>query len=90
MLFTCQDDPHSGNNQKQKQARQKGKDLNEAGISLELLHMGTSFDVNKFYKVKWEKFIVNECWKWYKRGFIVSGGEKCNLCFGMIICIRFM
>lgn len=50
MLFTCQDDPHSGNDQKQKQARQKGKDLNEAGISLELLHMGTSFDVNKFYK----------------------------------------
>lgn len=72
MLFTCQDDPHSGNDQKQKQARQKGKDLNEAGISLELLHMGTSFDVNKFYKVKFDELcgmlrFVPKRIRWFRR-----------------------
>ncbi|XP_069937204.1 X-ray repair cross-complementing protein 6-like [Cherax quadricarinatus] len=50
LLFTCRDNPHAADDQKQRQARQKAKDLKEAGIVLEILHMGKTFDVNKFYK----------------------------------------
>lgn len=50
MLFTCRDNPHAGDDQKQRQARRKAQDLKEAGIVLEILHMGETFDVNKFYK----------------------------------------
>ncbi|XP_068204179.1 X-ray repair cross-complementing protein 5 [Palaemon carinicauda] len=50
MLFTNCDDPHPGDNQKQRQARQKAGDLKEAGIVLEILHMGNHFDVKKFYQ----------------------------------------
>lgn len=50
LLFTNCDDPHPGDNQKQRQARQKAGDLREAGIVLEILHMGEHFDVKKFYK----------------------------------------
>ncbi|KAK7027384.1 X-ray repair cross-complementing protein 6 [Halocaridina rubra] len=50
LLFTCRDDPHHGDNQKQRQAVQKAKDLREVSISLEVLHMGENFDVKKFYK----------------------------------------
>ncbi|KAG7177194.1 ATP-dependent DNA helicase 2 subunit 1-like [Homarus americanus] len=50
LLFTCRDDPHSGDSQKQRQARKKAQDLKEAQIELEVLHMGENFNVNKFYK----------------------------------------
>ncbi|XP_042217520.1 X-ray repair cross-complementing protein 6-like [Homarus americanus] len=50
LLFTCRDDPHSGDSQKQRQARKKAQDLKEAQIELEILHMGETFNVNKFYK----------------------------------------
>ncbi|KAG7171505.1 X-ray repair cross-complementing protein 6-like [Homarus americanus] len=52
LLFTCRDDPHSGDSQKQRQARKKAQDLKEAQIELEILHMGETFNVNKFYKSK--------------------------------------
>ncbi|XP_071552521.1 LOW QUALITY PROTEIN: X-ray repair cross-complementing protein 6 [Panulirus ornatus] len=50
LLFTCRDDPHAGDDQKKRQARRKVQDLKEAGIVLEILHMGETFDVKKFYK----------------------------------------
>lgn len=50
LLFTCRDDPHAGDNQKQRQAQKKARDLKEVGISLEILHIGTNFNVKKFYK----------------------------------------
>jgi hypothetical protein len=40
----------------QRQAKAKANDLNETGIDLELMHLqqeGESFDVTKFYKVKY-------------------------------------
>lgn len=50
-LFTCRDDPHAGDEQKKRQASRKVHDLKEAGIVLEIMHMGQTFNVNKFYKV---------------------------------------
>lgn len=50
LLFTCRDDPHAGDDQRRRQAVTKAKDLKESSIALEILHMGTSFDVTKFYK----------------------------------------
>ncbi|XP_052799774.1 X-ray repair cross-complementing protein 5-like [Mya arenaria] len=53
LLFTCNEDPHTGNAQLQRQAKTKASDLNETGIDLELMHLqlpGHTFDVNKFYK----------------------------------------
>ncbi|XP_076054760.1 inverted repeat-binding protein [Oratosquilla oratoria] len=50
LLFTCNDDPHKDDYQKQRNARKKAHDLQEIGIDLEILHMGESFEVNKFYK----------------------------------------
>lgn len=53
LLFTCNDNPHAGNTQLQRQAKTKASDLNETGIDLELMHLqapGEKFDVTKFYK----------------------------------------
>ncbi|XP_052229441.1 X-ray repair cross-complementing protein 5-like isoform X2 [Dreissena polymorpha] len=53
LLFTCNDDPHAGNQQLQRQAKTKASDLKETGIELELMHLqlpGDKFDVSKFYK----------------------------------------
>ncbi|XP_050410983.1 X-ray repair cross-complementing protein 5 isoform X2 [Patella vulgata] len=53
LLFTNNDDPHSSNQQLQRQARTKASDLNETGIDLELMHLqkpGQNFDVSKFWK----------------------------------------
>lgn len=53
LLFTCNDNPHAGNQQLQLQAKTKARDLNETGIELELMHLqlsGETFDVTKFYK----------------------------------------
>ncbi|XP_060576657.1 X-ray repair cross-complementing protein 6-like [Ruditapes philippinarum] len=53
LLFTCNDNPHAGNQQLQRQAKTKASDLNETGIDLELMHLqlpGETFDVTKFYK----------------------------------------
>ncbi|KAL4225555.1 X-ray repair cross-complementing protein 6 [Mactra antiquata] len=53
LLFTCNDNPHEGNQQLQRQAKTKASDLNETGVDLELMHLqipGSTFDVSKFYK----------------------------------------
>lgn len=53
LLFTCNDNPHAGNAELQRQAKTKGSDLYETGIDLELMHLlppGGSFSVDKFYK----------------------------------------
>jgi len=49
LLFTVNDDPHAINRELQKRALKKAKDLSEIGIELEVLPMGRSFDVRKFY-----------------------------------------
>jgi hypothetical protein len=51
MLFTNTDNPHSGSQQKQHQARIKAADLGQLDIDVELLHMGSNFDSSLFYKV---------------------------------------
>ena len=51
LLLTCQDDPHSGDQHKKNQIRKKVQDLREAEVNFEVLHLGTGFDINKFYKV---------------------------------------
>ena len=50
LLFTATDDPHANDKELKKRALKKSKDLSEIGIELELLHLGNSFDVNKFYR----------------------------------------
>lgn len=53
LLFTCNDNPHAGNTQLQRQAKTKASDLYETGIDLELIHLqlpGEKFDIAKFYK----------------------------------------
>ena len=50
MKFTCDDDPHHGNDSLKKQAIKKANDLAETKISLELLPVGKAdFDARKFY-----------------------------------------
>ncbi|KAJ9573651.1 hypothetical protein L9F63_008992 [Diploptera punctata] len=50
LLFTNNDNPHSGSPNKQHQARIKAKDLGQTEIDLELLHIGSSFNSEIFYK----------------------------------------
>lgn len=50
LLFTTTDEPHANDRELQKRALKKSKDLSEIGIELELLHLGNSFDVDKFYR----------------------------------------
>ena len=50
LKFTCDDDPHHGNDSLKKQAIKKANDLAETKISLELLPVGKAdFDARKFY-----------------------------------------
>lgn len=49
LLFTSTDDPHSDNKELKRRALQKSKDLQDTHVELELLHLGQSFDVFKFY-----------------------------------------
>lgn len=50
LLFTCRDDPHGQDEQRQRQAVAKAQDLKESYITLEILHMGATFNLDKFYK----------------------------------------
>lgn len=51
LLFTCRDAPHVTNaDHLARQALQKARDLDDAGIDLELLSLGSSFDASKFYR----------------------------------------
>ncbi|KAK4323484.1 hypothetical protein Pmani_005799 [Petrolisthes manimaculis] len=50
LMLTCRDDPHPGEVQQHRRAKNKARDLREAEVVLEILHLGTSFDINKFYK----------------------------------------
>ncbi|XP_018013106.1 X-ray repair cross-complementing protein 6-like [Hyalella azteca] len=51
LLFTCRDEPHSSNAvDLAKKAKCKARDLDDAGIDLELLGLGANFDASKFYK----------------------------------------
>lgn len=53
ILFTNNDDPHSGNQQFQRHAKEKAKDLKDLGIVIELVNLkmeGSTFDVATFYR----------------------------------------
>ncbi|XP_053577291.1 LOW QUALITY PROTEIN: X-ray repair cross-complementing protein 6 [Bombina bombina] len=52
MLFTNEDNPHSNDAAKAKQARVKAEDLKEMGIFLDLMHLDKDggFDVSLFYR----------------------------------------
>ncbi|KAM8931167.1 X-ray repair cross-complementing protein 6 isoform 2-T2 [Pelodytes ibericus] len=52
MLFTNEDDPHSGDTAKTTLARSKAKDLREMGIFLDLMHLEKDggFDISLFYR----------------------------------------
>ena len=50
LLFTNNDHPHERRPDLQRQARAKAKDLAENNIDIELMHMGSNFDISKFYQ----------------------------------------
>ncbi|CAL1529577.1 unnamed protein product [Lymnaea stagnalis] len=53
LVFTNNDEPHSGNTKLKTLAETKALDLSNNGIDLELMHLqlpGQTFDINKFYK----------------------------------------
>ncbi|XP_030256553.1 X-ray repair cross-complementing protein 6 [Sparus aurata] len=52
MIFTCRDEPHEGDNTKDRQARTKASDLKETGVVIDLLHLMKpgGFDVSRFFR----------------------------------------
>ncbi|XP_036938201.1 X-ray repair cross-complementing protein 6 [Acanthopagrus latus] len=52
MIFTCRDEPHGGDNTKDRQARTKANDLKETGVVIDLLHLMKpgGFDVSRFFR----------------------------------------
>ncbi|RXN04665.1 X-ray repair cross-complementing 6 [Labeo rohita] len=51
MIFTCRDNPHGGDNAKDRQARTKAADLKETGVVIDLMHLTKpgGFDVSLFF-----------------------------------------
>ncbi|KAM6964284.1 X-ray repair cross-complementing protein 6 [Tautogolabrus adspersus] len=52
MIFTCRDEPHSGDSAKDRQARTKASDLKETGVIIDLMHLMKpgGFDVAPFFR----------------------------------------
>ncbi|KAK5850509.1 hypothetical protein PBY51_001384 [Eleginops maclovinus] len=52
MIFTCRDEPHSGDSAKNRQARTKAGDLKETGVVIDLMHLMKpgGFDVALFFR----------------------------------------
>ncbi|KAL7641263.1 UNVERIFIED_CONTAM: hypothetical protein RMT77_008401 [Armadillidium vulgare] len=50
LIFTCDDDPHSRDDHKKKQAIKSAKDLQEIETRIETLPLKKDFDFTKFYK----------------------------------------
>lgn len=52
MIFTCRDQPHSGDSVKDRQARTKASDLKETGVVIDLMHLMKpgGFDVSLFFR----------------------------------------
>ncbi|XP_051524141.1 X-ray repair cross-complementing protein 5-like [Myxocyprinus asiaticus] len=51
MIFTCRDNPHGGDNAKDRQARTKAADLKETGVVVDLMHLTKpgGFNVSLFF-----------------------------------------
>ncbi|XP_067344401.1 X-ray repair cross-complementing protein 6 isoform X2 [Channa argus] len=51
MIFTCRDEPHSGDSTKDRQARTKASDLKETGVVIDLMHLMKpgGFDASLFF-----------------------------------------
>ncbi|XP_066520939.1 X-ray repair cross-complementing protein 6 isoform X2 [Hoplias malabaricus] len=51
MIFTCKDDPHDGDSNRDRQARTKAGDLKETGVVIDLMHLTKpgGFDVSLFF-----------------------------------------
>uniref|UniRef100_A0A8C5GZQ6 DNA helicase n=1 Tax=Gouania willdenowi TaxID=441366 RepID=A0A8C5GZQ6_GOUWI len=52
MIFTCREQPHGGDNVKDRQARTKASDLKETGVVIDLIHLMKpgGFDVSLFFR----------------------------------------
>ncbi|KAM4716153.1 X-ray repair cross-complementing protein 6 isoform 1-T2 [Anableps anableps] len=52
MIFTCRDEPHGGDNARDRQARTKASDLKETGVFIDLMHLikPGGFDVSLFFR----------------------------------------
>uniref|UniRef100_UPI0037E8AB7E X-ray repair cross-complementing protein 5-like n=1 Tax=Semicossyphus pulcher TaxID=241346 RepID=UPI0037E8AB7E len=52
MIFTCRDEPHRGDNAKDRQARTKAGDLKETGVIIDLMHLMKpgGFNVAPFFR----------------------------------------
>ncbi|MCL4132707.1 UNVERIFIED_CONTAM: hypothetical protein GTU68_044347, partial [Idotea baltica] len=50
LVFTGEDNPHAGDDHKQRQALKGAKDMHEGGVEIEILPLGDQFDPHKFYE----------------------------------------